>query len=156
MQKVSKKRAQEIAEGCECDQDPESDCSVACCKNCGLFDQCADVCHAFVTSLFEGKPQRDTDGGFIVVKDGQVLSPKASQKLINHSPNGFNWSYGGSGPAQLALALLLDVTGDKEVAQRWYQDFKWQVVAGLDRHWRITGDEIKQWLIKEGANVGAE
>src|SRR5467141_965015 len=26
----------------------------------------------------------------------------------NHSPTGFAWGYGGSGPAQLALALLID------------------------------------------------
>jgi len=28
--------------------------------------------------------------------------------LVNHSPSGFEWSYGGSGPAQLALTLLAD------------------------------------------------
>jgi hypothetical protein len=26
--------------------------------------------------------------------------------LFNHSPTGFEWGYGGSGPAQLALAIL--------------------------------------------------
>jgi hypothetical protein len=31
--------------------------------------------------------------------------------LYNHSPTGFAWGYGGSGPAQLALALLADVLG---------------------------------------------
>ena len=30
----------------------------------------------------------------------------------NHSPTGFEWGYNGSGPAQLALALLADATGD--------------------------------------------
>src|SRR5262245_22144387 len=29
-------------------------------------------------------------------------------ELRNHSPTGFEWGYGGSGPAQLALALLVD------------------------------------------------
>ena len=26
--------------------------------------------------------------------------------LVNHSPTGFEWGYGGSGPAQLAVAML--------------------------------------------------
>ena len=42
------------------------------------------------------------------------LSPKRSQALANHSPDGFNWGYAGSGPAQLALAILLEVTSEKE------------------------------------------
>jgi hypothetical protein len=56
------------------------------------------------------------------------LNPLPSQNIINHSPNGFNWSYGGSGPAQLALALLLKFT-DKETARNNYQDFKWDVIV---------------------------
>ena len=43
--------------------------------------------------------------------DGVQLSPARSQKVYNHSPNGFNWGYGGSGPAQLALAMMLELTG---------------------------------------------
>jgi Family of unknown function (DUF6166) len=54
-----------------------------------------------------------------------------SLKLWNHSPTGFNWGYGGSGPAQTALALVLDWTGDAEVAKLLYQDFKFLIVAGL-------------------------
>lgn len=37
------------------------------------------------------------------------LDPKL--KLVNHSPTGFSWGYGGSGPAQLALAILADHFG---------------------------------------------
>jgi hypothetical protein len=60
--------------------------------------------------------------------DGQYLDPGPSQKLRNHSPTGFNWGYGGSGPAQLALAILLDHFGEN-IAQEYYQAFKWQFVA---------------------------
>ena len=65
---------------------------------------------------------RDANGGFIVkVVDADsekenVLSAAPSQKLINHSPNGFNWEYGGSGPSQLALGLLLHVTSDSNLS----------------------------------------
>ena len=79
-----------------------------------------------------------------------ILSPEPSQKLHNHSPDGFNFSYGGSGPSQLALALLYDVTGDREKSLRHYQDFKWHYVAGWGDRWQITTEEILAWL--EGYN----
>jgi len=72
-----------------------------------------------------------------IAKTGQVfinneeLTPSRSQKVINHSPDGFAWGYGGSGPSQLALAILLKFY-DKNVALRNYQDFKWRVVSKLD------------------------
>jgi hypothetical protein len=66
--------------------------------------------------------------------DERELSPVPSQGVFNHSPAGFNWSYGGSGPAQLALALLLEFT-DRGAAVRHHQDFKWRVIAKLP-----TGD----------------
>jgi len=39
--------------------------------------------------------------------NGEELFPNDSQKVRNHSPDGFAWGYGGSGPAQLALAICL-------------------------------------------------
>ena len=49
------------------------------------------------------------------------------QDLVNHS-NEFDWGYGGSGPAQTALAILAELYGD-QIAQRVHQEFKWQVIA---------------------------
>ncbi len=63
--------------------------------------------------------------------DGRELTPQESLKVFNHSPTGFMWSYGGSGPAQLALAILLELSGDKDWALEWCQDFKWQVIARI-------------------------
>ena len=76
----------------------------------------------------------------------RILSPLPSQKLRNHSPDGFNWGYGGSGPAQLALAILLDATFDEETAQANYQDFKRQFVAAWGDNWCILLSEIEQFL----------
>ena len=61
--------------------------------------------------------------------------------LHNHSPTGFEWGYGGSGPAQLALALLADALGDDELAQAHYQDFKRAVITGLGNSWTLTAEE---------------
>lgn len=62
-----------------------------------------------------------------VYLDGKYLDPRPSQTYRNHSPDGFNWGYGGSGPAQLALAIMLKVKGDSS----GYQDFKFKFIAGL-------------------------
>ncbi|XVH33791.1 DUF6166 domain-containing protein (plasmid) [Haloferacaceae archaeon DSL9] len=77
----------------------------------------------------------------------EQLTPDRSLDLANHSPSGFSWGYAGSGPAQLALALLLDYTDDEEVALAEYMAFKTEVVSqlkctGSDGCWRLTGREI--------------
>jgi hypothetical protein len=94
-------------------------------------------------------------GGQLVTKEDDILSPIPSQRLINHSPDGFNWSYGGSGPAQLALALLLDATGDKETALALYQEFKWEFVANWKDTWHITREEILAWVKQKREGVTA-
>ena len=83
---------------------------------------------------------RTADGCVVTVCDHQAghaypLNPR--HDIRNHSPDGFNWSYSGSGPAQLALALCADALGDDERAQRVYQDFKFKVIG------RIAGDEFE-------------
>ena len=78
---------------------------------------------------------------------GQVaLDPVPSQKIWNHSPDGFQWGYGGSGSAQLALALLLDVTGDPELSVRLHQIFKRHFVAAWGEKWQIWSDDIEAWI----------
>jgi hypothetical protein len=76
-----------------------------------------------------------------VTVDGRRLNPRLD--LWNHSPSGFEWGYGGSGPAQLALAILADHCKDDELALNFYQRFKWAVVAELrHRSWVLTSDDI--------------
>lgn len=72
------------------------------------------------------------------------LDPLPSQKIRNHSPDGFQWGYGGSGPAQLALAILLDHFGDEARAQKYYQRFKFRAVANFFNDWKLTSGEIDQ------------
>lgn len=89
----------------------------------------------------------DRHGGpHVVTRNAQLLRAHDSQQLINHSPDGFEWGYLGSGPAQLALALLLDATGDPETAERLHQQFKACVVALWGNEWEISADEIIAWI----------
>ena len=71
--------------------------------------------------------------------DGKLLSPVKSQKVYNHSPDGFNWSYGGSGPAQLALAILIEFFPND--ALQYYQDLKRDFVAHMpERDFEMSFD----------------
>jgi hypothetical protein len=69
--------------------------------------------------------------------------------LRNHSPTGFAWGYGGSGPAQLALALACDMLGPGKVcddlALAIYQELKWSVISRLPggEPFRLTEDELR-------------
>lgn len=68
--------------------------------------------------------------------------------LRNHSPDGANWGYLGSGPAQLALAILANATGSDEMAAAMYQDFKAEVVSrwAMDDDWEMEQIEVLAWV----------
>jgi hypothetical protein len=75
--------------------------------------------------------------------DGKPLPPR--NDIRNHSPDGFEWGYGGSGPAQLALAILAYEFGD-EYAKKHYQQFKFEVISGFkDFSWRLTSGDLARW-----------
>lgn len=70
--------------------------------------------------------------------------------LVNHSPDGFNWGYAGSSPAQLALALLADASNDV-IAVAAYQRFKTDHVARWNDHtFDLSKADILEWLDQRG------
>jgi len=116
-----------------------------------ILNRSSDACQIYPETLYYAN--RISDGGVQTVfkkltPDGEPseLSPGPSQKLWNHSPDGFQWGYGGSGPAQLALALLLDATTDPEISRNFHQAFKWDKVAGWGESWYITRHAILDWV----------
>ena len=78
--------------------------------------------------------------GAEVTVDGKPLDPRYDLKRL--SPTGFEWTYEGNGPAQLALALLADHFGDDARALAQYEPFMRAVVAELDNSWELTSAEI--------------
>jgi Family of unknown function (DUF6166) len=81
--------------------------------------------------------------GQVRVHDQNGTRPLALRlDLRNHSPTGFAWGYGGSGPAQLALALLADALGDDERALQLYQAFKFRVTANFGVRWQIDRTRV--------------
>lgn len=99
------------------------------------------------------------DGCDVIVLDktksegSYLLDPRFD--LRNHSPDGFSFGYGGSGPAQLSLALLADALGDDERAQRMYQDFKFKVIARLEgERFELSQEDIIQTVAHLEAERG--
>lgn len=73
------------------------------------------------------------------------LNPRLD--LRKHSPTGFEWGYEGSGPAQLALAVLAHHCRDDGRALWCYLKFKSDVVARLpNQEWELTSGEIEAVL----------
>lgn len=100
---------------------------------------------------------RRTKMGPIVTVDGEPLDDRLD--LRNHSPTGFEWGYCGSGPAQLALAILAHHCDSIDDALDLYQRFKWTVIAGLPRiGWSLNTRQIDEAIerirAEETANGG--
>jgi hypothetical protein len=79
--------------------------------------------------------------GAVVTVDGAPLNPRFDLKRF--SAMGFEWTYEGDGPRQLALALLADHLGDDAKALALTETFMREVVSVLDNAWRMTGAEIE-------------
>ncbi len=108
-----------------------------------------------------GRPERTPRGGFIVevvVSSKRVRPLNPRTDLYNHSPDGFAWGYGGSGPAQLALALAADVLGDDARAVRIHQALKWDLVArwDQDRAWDLSASAIRAAIVQLEQERAAE
>lgn len=101
--------------------------------------------HKAPTKIYEGAYSL---GSFYVSVNSEKLSPGPSLALINHSPSGFAWGYNGSGPAQLALAILLDYTGDSTFARRYHQRFREEIISHLPQNvsWMMDDTDIDRWL----------
>jgi hypothetical protein len=86
--------------------------------------------------------------GVTVTVDGKALPPRYD--LAKLSKTGFEWTYEGAGPAQLALALLADHLGDDRKALALHAAFMRAVVANLDNSWRLTSADIAASLEEIG------
>jgi Family of unknown function (DUF6166) len=81
-----------------------------------------------------------SDEQVFVVRDGLVRFLKPRNDLMDHSPDGLSWGYAGSGPAQLALAMLMEVFDDWGRVRPIYQRFKDHFVARIPQNTNWTAD----------------
>jgi hypothetical protein len=88
---------------------------------------------------FEGKRTID---GLLVTVDGRRLDEHYDVKCFTSW--GFEWTYEGDSPQQLALAILVEHLGDKARALRLCEPFMRKVIANLDNDWVLSAVEIEQ------------
>jgi len=81
-----------------------------------------------------------TIDGVKVTVDGAALDPCAN--VMEFSKNGFEWSYEGPEPRQLALALLVDHLGDANAAKSMVEPFMKSVVANFGNEWEMTSSDL--------------
>jgi hypothetical protein len=85
-----------------------------------------------------------TIDGLVVTVDGHPLGEHYDVKRFTKF--GFEWTYEGESPQQLALAILYEQLGDKEQAVRLSQLFMREVVANFDNDWTLSGEAIDAFV----------
>lgn len=86
------------------------------------------------------------------IRHGSGNTTFLKQRIVQHSPDGFQWGYGGSGPADLALNMLYDYLlrthrkRAKILAMDLHQSFKWDFIARHGKELNVTGDDIEKWF----------
>lgn len=80
--------------------------------------------------------------------DGELMSTANSLRLRKHAiDGGVSWNYLGSGPSQLALALLLHFGATDDEALNWYMEFKREVIANLPpTDFTMKDERVTEWL----------
>jgi hypothetical protein len=91
--------------------------------------------------VYQGKRTMD---GLVVTVDGQKLPEHYEIKQFTR--RGFEWTYDGTSPQQLALAILFDHLGDKERAIALSKPYMKDVIANLDNDWQLTGADVDAYL----------
>ncbi len=101
-------------------------------------------------TTYEG---RRTIDGLVVTADGKRLDEHYEVKRF--TKYGFEWTYEGESPHQLALAILYEHLGDKERAIRLSEPFMTEVVANFDNDWTLRSDEIAAYIGETEKNLAA-
>lgn len=114
-----------------------------------------------------GYRQRQIGGGCLVTVvddtgDERVLGlPRINpSREFRHSPDGYQWGYAGSGPTELARAILLAVIpGDDRVRHPMcYKRFKAAFIQGIKKdEFELDSKAVlewyEQWVSEHGSQV---
>ena len=95
---------------------------------------------------YEGKRTID---GLVVTVDGKPLPEHYEIKRF--TKYGFEWTYEGESPQQLALAILYNHLGDPGRAVALSEPFMKSVIANLDNDWTLSSDEIAAFMRQRAA-----
>ena len=85
----------------------------------------------------------------VIIGGRRLDLPTLGPGETRHSPDGFEWGYGGSGPAELARALLIAVCPADAAARHpaCYQMFKEAFVAHVPTTWSMPTSMVRAWYV---------
>lgn len=92
----------------------------------------------------------------VVVVDPEYGTTEPLPHVERHSPTGFEWGYGGSGPSDLALSILAHHLEVKAVSPMLYQQFKAAFVAHFGDEWVLQSTVIDRWLTERWSSMSEE
>ena len=98
-----------------------------------------------VLSRYEGEDPRLTD----------TPVTNVPHLLTKHSPTGFEWGYSGSGPADLALNIMICFVGlEKAIENQRYLQFREEFITSVPREGgTISRRDIMAWLEKQNIDI---
>jgi len=99
--------------------------------------------------LYTGKRAKygENPGVVVDVTDGDERRPLSPRLELKEHSTTLEWGYGTGGTAQLALAILADVTGSDAYAERHYHWFKLDVVSRFAwEEWGLRESQIWDWI----------
>jgi hypothetical protein len=84
------------------------------------------------------------DEHVFVAREGHVRFLDPRYELETFSPDGLSWGYAGSGPSQLAIAMLMEVLGDWSRVKRLWPRFLDHFVVKVPRgaNWTADGADV--------------
>ena len=90
-----------------------------------------------------------TIDGLVVTVDGKPLPEHYEVKRF--TTQGFEWTYEGDSPLQLALAILYDHLADKDRAIALSEPFMKTVVANFENDWTLREEEVAAFTRQHAA-----
>lgn len=96
------------------------------------------------------RPLLNGPGDVICERRAGYAATNVPQMHVKHSPDGFEWGYGGSGPADFALNILALFIGREEAERDFlYQRFKEDVVCLIPQtgSWVISESSVRDWIM---------
>ena len=96
--------------------------------------------------IYDGKRTID---GLVVTVDGKPLPEHYEVKRF--TTQGFEWTYEGDSPRQLALAILYDHLGDRERAITLSDAFMKGVVANFENDWTLREEDVAAFTRQHAA-----
>lgn len=87
---------------------------------------------------------------------GDTACANVKHLIKRHSPDGFEWGYNGSGPADLALNILT-IFAPEVVVDMLYQSFKFEVISSCKKDGCVIyASDIVAWIEKNLIKLGVK